>query len=60
MKTIEAYGVKGLGNKSWRKSFKNRATLVEWAEKNDAEIYGTRKTDEAIAFEMRMKERVSE
>lgn len=39
--TIEAYGVKGMQNKTWRKFFKDRAALDKWVEDNDAEVYGT-------------------
>ncbi|HZT29433.1 MAG TPA: hypothetical protein VFA33_06100 [Bryobacteraceae bacterium] len=39
---IEAYGVKGLANKPWRRMFKSAAELTNWAEKHDAEVHGTR------------------
>ena len=39
--TVEAYGVKGMNNTSWRKSFKTVEAMNTWAEKNDAEILGT-------------------
>lgn len=35
--TIEAYGVKGMKNASWRRTFKNHDALNKWVEKNDAE-----------------------
>jgi hypothetical protein len=44
---VEAHGVKGMDNKSWRKTFKDRAALDKWAESNDAEIQGTRESDAA-------------
>jgi hypothetical protein len=40
--TIEAYGVKGLKNTPWRREFKNVDAMLAWAEKNDADIQGTR------------------
>jgi hypothetical protein len=39
---IEAYGVKGFKNTSWRKVFKSREALEKWCEENDAEVQGTR------------------
>lgn len=39
---IEAYGVKGMENKRWRKYFKSTEALDKWVEANDAEIQGTR------------------
>jgi hypothetical protein len=39
---IEAYGVKGMQSKPWRKTFKNVDAMYAWAEKNDAEIQGFR------------------
>lgn len=42
---VEAYGVKGLKSKQWRKTFKSMEALHRWAEKNDAEIYATRKVE---------------
>lgn len=41
-KSIEAYGVKGMASKSWRKTFKSIDAMWEWCEKNDAEMYGFR------------------
>lgn len=38
---IEAYGVKGMENKRWRKSFKDQAALDKWCEANDATVEGT-------------------
>ena len=31
---IEAYGVKGMQNKQWRKSFKDSAALEKWCDDN--------------------------
>lgn len=42
---IEAYGVKGMKNTQWRKTFKNREALDKWVEANDAEVYGTAEID---------------
>jgi len=42
---IEAFGVKGMQSKQWRKIFKNFKQLEKWVEKHDAEIHGTRKPD---------------
>jgi hypothetical protein len=44
---IEAYGVKGPQSKSWRKEFKSANALNKWAEKNDAEVHGTRPLNES-------------
>jgi hypothetical protein len=40
--TIEAYGVKGMDSKQWRKTFKDADDLNQWLEKNDAEMLGMR------------------
>jgi hypothetical protein len=40
--TIEAYGVKGMDCKPWRREFRDTDHLNKWAEKNDAEVYGIR------------------
>ena len=32
---IEAYGVKGVASKPWRRTFKSRETLVAWLDKQD-------------------------
>jgi hypothetical protein len=45
--TIEAHGVKGMKNSVWRKTFKNAEQATDWAEKNDAEIHGTRDLEQA-------------
>lgn len=37
---VEAYGVKGFKNLSWRKEFKSVEAMNAWVEKNDAEVYG--------------------
>ena len=42
MVPCEAYGVKGMDSKRWRRTFKNYKALNDWAEKNDAEVWGTR------------------
>ena len=44
MKTnqIEAYGVRGLDSKRWRRKFVDEEAMRKWAEKHDAEIHGTR------------------
>lgn len=43
--TVEAYGVKGMHSTPWRKSFRSYDALQRWAEKNDAEVYGTRELE---------------
>jgi len=45
--TMEAHGVKGMKNTPWRKTFKSSDHAVDWAEKNDAEIHGTRDLEQA-------------
>jgi len=42
---IEGYGVKGLNSTKWRRVFKSVEAMNKWAEKNDAEVHGTRKAD---------------
>lgn len=37
--TYEAYGVKGMKNTPWRKSFKSREAMNKWVEANDAEVH---------------------
>jgi hypothetical protein len=39
---IEAYGVKGMKSRPWRRTFKDAFALMAWCEKNDADVYGTR------------------
>jgi hypothetical protein len=39
---IEAYGIKGMKNIPWRKTFKTQAALESWLEKNDVEVLGYR------------------
>ena len=39
---IEAYGTKGMKSDQWRRTFKHEDHLNDWAEKNDAQIQGTR------------------
>jgi hypothetical protein len=42
---IEAYGVKGMNSRSWRRTFKNADALLTWCEKNDAQVYAQRYID---------------
>jgi hypothetical protein len=42
---IEAYGVKGMKSRPWRRTFKNSDALLTWCEENDAEVYGQRSVD---------------
>jgi hypothetical protein len=46
-KKIEAYGVKGITGKAWRKIFLNQRAFEKWLEKNegDIEVLGTRNTE---------------
>lgn len=46
---IEAYGVKGLTSKKWRKVFKNAAAMEKWCDENDAEVQGTDELKESIS-----------
>jgi hypothetical protein len=39
---VEAYGVKGLASKPWRRTFASAMALSTWAEKNSAEVHGQR------------------
>jgi hypothetical protein len=39
---IEAYGVKGLKNRPWRRAFANAEKLLAWCDRNDAIVLGTR------------------
>jgi hypothetical protein len=45
---IEAYGVRGMNSKQWRKTFKNQAAFEKWMEKNegDVDVQGTRNLNE--------------
>jgi len=45
--TIEAHGVKGMKSTPWRKTFKHADHLNDWAEKNDAEVHGTRDLEQS-------------
>ncbi len=45
--TIEAHGIKGMKRSPWRKTFKHADHLNDWAEKNDAEVYGQRDLESA-------------
>ena len=40
---IEAYGMKGLKNRPWRRTFANAEKLLAWCEANDAIVLGTRR-----------------
>jgi len=42
MNQIEAYGVRGLESKTWRRKFVDEEAMLKWAEKHDAEVHGTR------------------
>ena len=42
---IEAYGVKGMKSRPWRRTFKDADALVAWCEENDAEVYCQRDAD---------------
>ena len=46
---IEAYGVKGLNSKPWRKTFKSQEEYEKWldANKGNVEVHGTRDIAEA-------------
>ena|ERR1035441_9969559 len=39
---VEGYGNKGMKNTPWRKTFKSTDHLNDWAEKNSADVHGTR------------------
>jgi hypothetical protein len=43
---VEAYGVKGMNSRPWRKVFKSYEAMQAWVEKNDAEVHGTREIEE--------------
>jgi hypothetical protein len=45
--TIEAHGIKGMKRTPWRKTFKHAEHLNDWAEKNDADVHGTRDLEKA-------------
>jgi hypothetical protein len=45
--TIEAHGIKGMKRTPWRKTFKHTDHLNDWAEKNDAEVHGTRDLEQS-------------
>lgn len=42
---VEGYGVRGMASKPWRRTFASREAMLAWAEKNSAEIHGTRSVD---------------
>lgn len=46
-KKVEAYGIMGMKNSSWRKIFRNRKEMMKWAEKHDADIMGTKDVEES-------------
>jgi len=48
MKKIEAYGVKGMKSTPWRKIFKSHIHLHKWADKNQAEVHGTRDAEDGM------------
>lgn len=39
---VEAYGARGMKSTQWRKTFKSTDHLNDWAEKNNADVHGTR------------------
>ena len=41
-KKVEAYGVKGMASKPWRRTFRSLAALNAGLDRNNAECYGTR------------------
>ena len=45
---IEAYGVKGMQSKRWRKSFKDEAALEKWCDDNDATVHGVADIKESL------------
>lgn len=46
---IEAYGVKGMQSKQWRKSFKDEAALEKWCDDNDATVHGVADIKEGLS-----------
>ena len=38
---IEAYGIKGLKSKPWRRTFRSGEELSAWVEDHDAEVHGS-------------------
>lgn len=46
---VEAYGVRGVRSKPWRRTFKNLDALNAWVEKSDGdiEVHGTREVEES-------------
>lgn len=46
-KQLEAFGVKGMQSKSWRKKFKTLKAYETWYEKNEGnvEVYGLREVE---------------
>jgi len=39
---IEAYGLKGMQNRAWRRTFASAEKLLAWCERNDSVVLGTR------------------
>lgn len=52
---IEAYGVKGMMSKSWRKTFRTVEAMCKWVEIHDAEIIGTRHLEEREVAEIKSR-----
>lgn len=46
---IEAYGVKGMTSKQWRKVFKNADAMNKWCDDNDAEVHGQSNVEESFS-----------
>jgi hypothetical protein len=44
---IEAYGVKGLQSRSWRRTFTSAEQLTAWCERHDAAVLGQRYVEAA-------------
>lgn len=44
---IEAYGVKGMNSKPWRKTFSSQEAFEKWLDKNegDVEVHGVREAE---------------
>ena len=42
---IEAYGVKGMKSRLWRRTFKDAGALLAWCDENDAQVYAQRYID---------------
>jgi hypothetical protein len=46
---IEAYGVKGLTSKPWRKIFKNSEAMNKWCDENDAEVHASSEVEQPVS-----------